>query len=840
MQEKKRQEKIIPLPELRSTITEILVANGRSFQPFVRTFHYTGENITKSNLGSLIGVFEIDELSEDCAYIVNFLASVAKKEYFSNPRRGAIESFEAALHKINLALSELVKHGNVTWLGKLHGTLAVLEKNNVHFSVTGQAKILLLRNNTVSDISEGLASEESQLHPIKTFVEVSSGRLTLSDRIILTSPELLALFSVDDLAKNARRMDPGQFLQFLKTALINELDMSGVLLVQTDEEVTVPLPKPPKKPAEEKSLERVQNIFSQSAFLPKNGGVSSVQESLSLTPSQSSIQEKPKEEYTDTKTGHIYVQGAITEDPGQQHMVLERVKFKLEEVFDTTRSVLFAQKKWLRKGKKQLIITVGILNEESRSLGKKIGRASRRFWRRYQTTAKEHFSKDEPTPSEEIMSSTVTNNATPTSSLASPEKIVLNPTLPPESLQQESTPVSQENEEIPSFMKEKVAFFYQKHITPLTVSLRENSTKPETSPALKTPVTSLFSQTLPLIKKYGNQSLVRIQNLPFQKLKRGASFISLATVVSVFRCLPNMSLYDKKWFKPVSFLLLGLTLIGFLFWKFPRTPSVPTTEEQTSPLIQDSSAPLSSLEKTLVLDTTPTPIIASVILNDQAYAITENAILTVPGNKSFPLPESKAKFATAMDDLRLIFVLLENGKLYAWSPIATSFVENTLVLPEGATITGIDTYLTYLYVLDSTHDQVYRFPRAPGGFGAGTSWLKESVAIEPDSHLAVNESLFIALNPTTAQGFFRGRITNTLEIPDGGLSLTDFYTHPGLTNVYALDADHAQILIWNQEGKLLQKLHDEKLSAGQTLSVNEKTREVFVSTGNTLLSYKLK
>nr|MBP6929858.1 hypothetical protein [Candidatus Moranbacteria bacterium] len=107
-------------------------------------------------------------------------------------------------------------------------------------------------------------------------------------------------------------------------------------------------------------------------------------------------------------------------------------------------------------------------------------------------------------------------------------------------------------------------------------------------------------------------------------------------------------------------------------------------------------------------------------------------------------------------------------------------------------------------------------------------------------HLAVNESLFIALNPTTAQGFFRGRITNTLEIPDGGLSLTDFYTHPGLTNVYALDADHAQILIWNQEGKLLQKLHDEKLSAGQTLSVNEKTREVFVSTGNTLLSYKLK
>lgn len=74
------------------------------------------------------GIFEIDDSSEDSKYIVNFLFSVAKNEYFCNPRRGATESFEAALHKINVALAEIVKHGNIRWLGKLHGTIAILRE----------------------------------------------------------------------------------------------------------------------------------------------------------------------------------------------------------------------------------------------------------------------------------------------------------------------------------------------------------------------------------------------------------------------------------------------------------------------------------------------------------------------------------------------------------------------------------------------------------------------------------------------------------------------------------------------------------------------------------------
>lgn len=833
MSEKKRPEKTSPLPELKSTVTEILVANGRSFQPFIRTFSYTGENVSKVNLGTLIGVFEIDELSEDCAYIVNFLASVAKKEYFNNPRRGAIESFEAALHKINLALSELVKHGNVAWLGKLHGTLAVLEKNNLHFSVTGEAKILLLRNDGLSDISDGLASLESHQHPIKTFVEVSSGRLMADDRVILTSPELLALFSVDELTKNARRMNPGQFLQFLRTALVNELDMSGVLLVEVAEGTTAPVARAPKRSAEEKSLERVQNIFSQAAFLQKNQG-GSPSTSETLPPPEEPLPTEPSIEYTDTKTGHIYIQGAATGE-ANQHPGIERMKLSLEETYDGLRSLVLSQGKWFRKGKKSLLAGTEFCKEQGRALGRKGGRLLRRLWRKQQLLLKKTLEKKAAIPAafprQEKQAPSIPVTPLP--------EAVQKPPLTPQPLAPEppiATPsVTSEDSELPPFIREKVAFFYQRE----SVSVTQESLPRQKDVPANTP--DFLSKGGALIKKWAE----RCSAWP-TKLSRALLMIkeALSNTASWF-----LSLFQKY---PRKYVLLGslgilvcLVLFGFLLFKSKTPAATPTTPEEESNAsphsITSQSIVAPSPDMTVLLENAPGPIVATVVLNDQVYAITESTIVATLDGKTFPLPAgAKAKFATAMDDLRLIFVYTRQGTLYAWSPISKTFVENTLPLDGQANITGIDTYLTYLYVLDSTTDQVYRFPRADGGFGSGTSWLKENVAVEATSHLAVNETLFIAPDTTTIKGFFHGRGSNTFEIPAEGLEITDLYTHPGLENVYALDRERKLIVIWNQDGHFLQEFYHDKLALGQTLSVNEKTHEVFVGAGTTLFSFRLR
>ncbi|HLC94919.1 MAG TPA: hypothetical protein VJH89_00390, partial [Patescibacteria group bacterium] len=340
MFEKKHLEKNKVAASLEKVTTEIIVANERSFEPFIKVFNYSGENVTTNSLGTLVGIFTVDEHSEDSAYIVNFLASVAKKEYFNNTRRGAIESFEAALHKINVALAELVKHGNIAWLGKLHGVLGVFEKNNFHFSVTGEAKILLLRSGTLSEISIGLASEESTLHPIKTFVEIASGRLMLSDKVILTSPELFTLLSLEDLKKNMLRMDNDRFTQFLRTVLVNELTMAGTTIIDMYTATPAVLPKTHEIPP----LNTIHNAFSQQTFAPKIT-------TPAIHPEEHDKKhEVPPSEYVDSKTGHIYIQGDTAETSSSPKF--ERTKMFFQDVSHNITLFISSQTKFLHKWKK--------------------------------------------------------------------------------------------------------------------------------------------------------------------------------------------------------------------------------------------------------------------------------------------------------------------------------------------------------------------------------------------------------------------------------------------------------------------------------------------------------
>lgn len=841
MQEKKRQAKTPSIPELKSSVAEILVANGRSFQPFIRTFSYTGENVSKSSLGTLVGVFEIDEMSEDSAYIVNFLASVAKKEYFNNSRRGAIESFEAALHKINLALAELVKHGNVAWLGKFHGAIGVLEKNSLHFSVTGKANIILFRNNTLSDISEGLSSEESHAHPIKTFVEVSSGRLMLDDRIVITSPELLALFSLDDLTKNARRMDHDRFTQFLKTALVNELDMSGALIIDIHEEIAAPRPKTSKKQSAEATVEHVNNVFSQSAFSEKNGKAEVLREDAPLE--EEMTKEKEREEYVDSKTGHIYVQGA---EPGttRQNLQLERFLLGFQ---DTASSFFSAQGKWLRKGKKQIILGFHILQEGSTVLGKRLSRTIRRQWRKQRAALKK---KSAPLPEPELTPTAVAM-PTPTfvSDIPRPKKeeaplpvppqeemIVLEETFEEVVILEEEKEVPRNTGEVPQFMKEKLALFYRRE--------RQQTIEPN---ALKTEATiEKAEKTLSLVQSFFIDLLRRTKTF-FQELSLGEKAVHLLENISItskkyWRYFTNLPSEKKRFVLIGGGALLCGAILGFFFLQ-PGTPreDTQTSQNQPSVLPETKKTDATSNDITTVLGTVSDAIITSVVLNDQAYAISTKSVITVSENRAFALPDGNtAKFAAAMDDLRLIFVYTESGRLYAFSPISKTFVENTLSLSEGARVAGIGTYLTYLYVLDSQNDQIYRFPRATGGFGAGTPWLRDTITIEDQAHLAVNETIFISPNSSTIEGFFRGRKSATLESPRDGLSVSSLYTYPDLINIYALDQEHQTLLVWNQEGKLLNTYSNEKLSEARSLSVDEKTNEAFIGTENSLLSFKLK
>lgn len=820
MLEKKRQDKIKTLVPLEKAIAEILVANGRSIEPFIKVFTYSDENVTKSQLGTLIGVFEIAERSEDSAYIVNFLASVAKKEYFNNPRRSAVESFEAALHRVNLALAELVKNGNIAWLGKYHGALGIVERNNLHFSVTGSAEILLLRNGNLTEISQGLASEESHTHPIKTFVEVSSGHLMSRDKIIFTSPELLELLPIEDLKKNALRMDRDHFGQFLRTVLINELDMAGTIVIDFQE--GTPLPPPQKQ--EEESLETTQNVFSQETFTAKT-------KTSKTDTSQKENQEKlpAPEEYVDSKTGHIYVQGD-TLGKTETSQSFERIKLSLQNMLHGLNSFLASQGKLLRKGRKSGSLFFA-------ELAKTGGAATRKAVRFLRRQLKKRFSPKPPVSLPPAPASQMKQEiASPTEGCPEPSAFSISPPAPTPTEKEMGTPLSAaipEDTDIPLFMKEKLNAFYRKN----------DILRPSASP----------EKLLP-------QNFIHITGTTFSFIRK----ISWRSPDFLSSFWEQMILTTRILFKRAPFLLKNVPsqrqqvlLIGGItgvivltagIWFLTRPSSNNSIPVAETPKQQaETSVFPPSTEKNAHLLTSPTifttqknPLVTSVILDNVTYLITEKSIINISEKKQYTLPGSgSARLAASMDHLSLIFIYTSSDELFAWSPISRTFVKNTLTLPAGATIKDIGAYLTYLYVLDANTNQIYRFPRADGGFGQGNTWIKDSVVFKNTPKMAVSDTIFLTPDNTSVQAFSRGHLVKNLEAPHNALSVTALFTHPGLTNVYALDAVNKRVLIWNQDGALLTQYFSEQLATAKTLTINETSGDILVTTSNALLSFKI-
>lgn len=244
--------------EIESFFEEILVCNDKENRPFLEVFVHEPENIIQKDLGALLGIFEINDDSEDSSYIVNYLISVIKKEYFSRPKRGTVESFEAALHKANLALAKLAEYGNISWIGKINALCVVAEKQNLHLTQTGNTLALLLRKGYLTNISEDLSPDTLEPNPLKTFVNISSGKLENRDKLIILTDNILNILDLEEIKNNALNFSEKDFVQFLRTVLVNKLEKAAALVmdVKEKEEILLPVAKKAEK----------LNAFSNSAF----------------------------------------------------------------------------------------------------------------------------------------------------------------------------------------------------------------------------------------------------------------------------------------------------------------------------------------------------------------------------------------------------------------------------------------------------------------------------------------------------------------------------------------------------------------------------------------------
>ncbi len=311
-------------------ISNVFIAKNIKKRAFIEQFNYSSVNFTQKDLGNILGFFIVRDNTETSENIVNFLASEIKKKYFSPIQKNAEDKFELTLHHINRTLEEIANIGNVEWLGKIDGAVCVINDANMHFSVTGNAYILLLRDNTLINISEGLAHEEAVEQPLKTFVDISSGEIHSNDKIIITSQELLDLVSLDELQKNAINFGQDNFIQFIETVLTNECSLATTTVIDVyKKEHSYQQPKPIK--------EIPSNVFSADTFKEQSEPISK-----NIDDTESEQANEQPSEYIDPRTGHIHIQG--DDKSIYEQTIIESTQEKLLNIFDDVKEI--ASTKW--------------------------------------------------------------------------------------------------------------------------------------------------------------------------------------------------------------------------------------------------------------------------------------------------------------------------------------------------------------------------------------------------------------------------------------------------------------------------------------------------------------
>ena len=922
------------LKDLEKKISPVLVVNNSALKPYVELFDYAPENIYQQPLGSLVGFFEVKEYSDDSAYVVNFLTAVLKKEYYINPKRPVTESLDSALHKVNMALSELAKHGNIEWLGKLNAAICVLEKNNAHFSVSGKAKIFLYRSGALTEISEDLASDSLEPHPLKTFVNVSSGRMEKNDRLLITSADIFHILSMLELKKNFQRFEGDKFVQFLKTALSNQMEMIASIVVGMVEAESPVVAKTTLK----KKTARAANVFSEKTFAETTDSTMTIEESLSLMDTS-----EADAEYTDKKTGHIYVQGEAQQPGDNQKTSIfwEATKEKFGEAWYLTKNGIrrrvslykkqLAKKKELRRIEKEKLAEIKeeelkhqqeerILHElqleEQRALEKEAQRilAEEQELLRLEAQKlaeiqqkKEHerinleerenarlateklqmqIKQQQATNAEQFVSrrNNVQANTQADKKIAPVDcPAVIREIKPARSQKELAAELSfqeklqlaieqQQHDAIVDLRspKDTAPIDLEDHIeleyfqereglaalpVPIHLQAEINAAKKE---ARKKAI-ELFIQNIKAGAKKNSLSIIKTTHLLIAKFAKSNNQEQTSQTHSqknthiTPRFFTIRKAFSKFTFKQKMYTLIALALVFVVplfivhFMNAPKKPTI-TDLQTNAPKNPAQAAPTeknmrSSMAQTQII-TSRSDILSTLITNVGLAAFTKNSVLMFDGTqiKEYPITSGEGSIAKVafMSDLSLVFILTDQNKIISFSPISLKFTDNNISLPANASSDFIGTYMTYLYVLDPSTNQIYRYPRTDGGFGDKTSWLKDATVLSGISDATIDDSIY-AIKGNQIIKFFKGQgQPMTLESSQTPVHFDKIYTTLDSTSFWALDAQNSRLVAYTKDtSSITSQYHSDVIKNATSFSVDEKNKIAYIVTSSGLTSIAL-
>src|SRR3989344_2309932 len=179
---------------LKPTPQEIVI-RGNSKEGHTDVFAYDyHEDDGKRKLGGLYMVGNVKqddaidtENAPDIAYVINLVASLAKREYYSRPNISPRDAFSATLKKINDVVEEFFSaKGGSAYGGKglkMNIGIFAVAGEQILISKLGKFKIVLGRESRTVDILNNVDLFSKEQVEEKEFSNIVSGKIMAGDKL---------------------------------------------------------------------------------------------------------------------------------------------------------------------------------------------------------------------------------------------------------------------------------------------------------------------------------------------------------------------------------------------------------------------------------------------------------------------------------------------------------------------------------------------------------------------------------------------------------------------------------------------------------------------------------
>ncbi|MCK5085559.1 hypothetical protein KAK05_02510, partial [Candidatus Parcubacteria bacterium] len=191
-------------------------------------------------------------------------------------------------------------------------------------------------------------------------------------------------------------------------------------------------------------------------------------------------------------------------------------------------------------------------------------------------------------------------------------------------------------------------------------------------------------------------------------------------------------------------------------------------------------------------------------------------------------------------------VFITNNNDFEIYNIDTESFSNTSekLSSSSAEIKDIDSYSNFIYTLNPTSNQIYKFKKTQAGFDSGNAWLEidENISVENAISLTIDGSIYVLRSDGTIDKYRTGSKQKfSVEIPSIPVSDTStIYTKPEMNYLYVTDKQNKRIILFDKsDGKLVKQFVNDKFNNLQNIIVDQKEETIYALSGNNIFEIEI-